>query len=83
MTTNRRSASRKDSFRIGALTFSDHRPDIDCLVWDQSETGAQIEVETPDSVPDAFTLVMHAYAKPRPCTVVWRRARKIGVAFAP
>ncbi|WP_019903234.1 PilZ domain-containing protein [Methylobacterium sp. 77] len=82
MTTNRRSASRKDAFRIGALSFGDRQADIDCLVWDQSETGAQIEVETPDAIPNEFTLVMTAYAKPRACTVVWRRERKLGVAFA-
>ncbi|KQO59943.1 pilus assembly protein PilZ [Methylobacterium sp. SD274] len=82
MTTNRRSASRKDAFRIGALSFGNDRPDIDCLVWDQSETGAQIEVEVPEAVPDEFILVMTAYAKPRACTVVWRRDRKLGVAFS-
>ncbi|WP_027174212.1 pilus assembly protein PilZ [Methylobacterium sp. 10] len=82
MTTNRRSASRKDAFRIGALSFGGTRADIDCLVWDQSETGAQIEVEVPEAVPDEFILVMTAYAKPRACTVVWRRDRKLGVAFS-
>ena len=82
MTTNRRRASRKGAFRIGALSFAGERADIDCLVWDQSETAAQIEVETPDEVPDEFILVMTAYAKPRACTVVWRRDRKLGVAFS-
>ena len=82
MNTNRRSDTRKDAFRIGALSFDDQRAEIDCLVWDQSETGAQIEVEAPDTVPNHFTLLMNAYAKPRPCTVVWRRERKIGVTFA-
>ncbi|MCC0807585.1 pilus assembly protein PilZ [Methylobacterium sp. W2] len=82
MTINRRSASRKGAFRIGALSFAGERSDIDCLVWDQSETGAQIEVELPDEVPDTFILVMTAYAKPRLCTVVWRRERKLGVAFS-
>jgi len=78
---NRRGARRADAFRIGSLRARPEDAEIDCLVWDQSETGAQLEVETPESVPDAFTLSMTAYAKPRRCEVVWRRGRKLGIRF--
>jgi hypothetical protein len=78
---NRRGARRADAFRIGALLPGEGAAEIDCLVWDQSETGAQIEVEVAETVPDEFTLSMTAYAKPRRCKVAWRRGRKLGVNF--
>lgn len=83
MDTNRRNARRTDAFRIGAISFADQATPIDCLVWDQSETGAQIELETIDGIPDRFTLLVTAYARPRACTVVWRKDRKLGVSFVP
>ncbi|WP_264046640.1 pilus assembly protein PilZ [Methylobacterium flocculans] len=81
MEENRRGSRRSDAFRIGSLAPGVNAAEIDCLVWDQSETGAQIEVETPDGVPDAFVLSMTAYARPRHCRVVWRRGRKLGITF--
>ncbi|MCJ2035200.1 pilus assembly protein PilZ [Methylobacterium sp. J-068] len=81
MDENRRGARRTDAFRIGTLVSGASAAEIDCLVWDQSETGAQIEVEASATVPDAFTLSMTAYAKPRRCKVIWRRGRKIGITF--
>lgn len=83
MEENRRGARRADAFRIGSLTSEMGTAEIDCLVWDQSETGAQIEVDPSVSVPDVFTLSMTAYAKPRRCQVVWRRGRKVGIHFVP
>ncbi|KQP91055.1 pilus assembly protein PilZ [Methylobacterium sp. Leaf113] len=81
MEQNRRAARRSDAFRIGSLALDVGTSAIDCLVWNQSETGAQIEVESPAAVPDQFTLMMSAYAKPRRCHVVWRDGRKLGITF--
>ncbi|MBY0258735.1 pilus assembly protein PilZ [Methylobacterium sp.] len=81
MEENRRGARRADAFRIGSLVAEAGSAPIDCLVWDQSETGAQIEVEDGQAVPDAFTLTVTAYARPRSCKVVWRRGRKLGIIF--
>ena len=81
MKENRRGARRADAFRIGSLAAEAGAAEIDCLVWDQSETGAQIEVEAGQTVPDAFTLTMTAYVRPRRCKVVWRRGRKLGIIF--
>lgn len=83
MEENRRGARRADAFRIGSLMAETDAVSIDCLVWDQSETGALIEVEAGETVPDLFTLNMSAYARPRQCQVVWRRDRKLGIHFVP
>lgn len=81
MDANRRGARRTDAFRIGSISVGGNEPSIDCLVWDQSETGAQIEVETTEGIPEEFNLIVTAYARPRACRVVWRKGRKLGVNF--
>lgn len=79
MTDDRRVAYRRNAFTFGALQVGEG--EIGCLVWDANETGAQIEVEAPHSVPDRFSLRLTEGATPRLATVAWRRSRRIGVAF--
>jgi hypothetical protein len=38
---------------------------------------------SPVGIPDEFELVLPADEKRLPCTVVWRSANQIGVAFRP
>ena len=79
MTDDRRVAYRRNAFTFGALQVD--AGEIGCLVWDATETGAQIEVEEPHAVPDRFSLRLEDGAAPRPATVAWRGGRRIGVAF--
>jgi len=46
-----------------------------------SATGAALEVVTPLFIPDRFTLVIQTDQFSRPCHIVWRREKRIGVAF--
>jgi hypothetical protein len=52
---------------------------IDCTVRNISATGAALEVTSPLGIPTAFTLVTDG--DHRPCRVVWRKERRIGVTF--
>jgi hypothetical protein len=54
---------------------------IDCTVRNISETGAALEVVTPLFIPDRFTLVIKTEHFKRPCDIVWRKEKRIGVAF--
>ena len=54
---------------------------IDCIVRNLSETGAALEVVSPLYIPDRFTLMVRTDQLKRPCHIVWRKARRIGVAF--
>ena len=54
---------------------------IDCTVRNLSETGAALEVVTPLFIPDRFTLFVPSEQLKRPCHIVWRKERRIGVAF--
>jgi hypothetical protein len=54
---------------------------IDCTVRNLSETGAALEVVSPLFIPDRFTLIVQTEQLKRPCQIVWRKAKRIGVAF--
>jgi hypothetical protein len=55
---------------------------IDCTVRNLSANGAALEVATPVGIPDQFDLVVAAEHLHRPCRVIWRKEKRIGVAFA-
>ena len=54
---------------------------LDCTVRNLSETGAALEVVTPLFIPDRFTLFIPSDQFKRPCHIVWRKEKRIGVAF--
>lgn len=55
-----------------------------CALSDISETGARIDVEDADAIPDSLVLLLSGNgAARRKCQVVWRKPRQIGVRFAP
>jgi hypothetical protein len=54
----------------------------ECMVWDESETGARLVVDTPETFPDTFHIYMSLdFASRRRCRVVWRSNKQIGVEF--
>lgn len=81
MTDNRRLEPRKNAFLFGSILFDDRSPEIDCLVWDESPSGAMIEITGPAPIPDQFNLAIGPHRRPRTCTVVRRDGRRLGVVF--
>jgi len=68
------------TFKGGAIIFGLARA-IDCIVRNISETGAALEVKSPISIPDEFTLLIKPESVKRNCRVAWRSAERIGVQF--
>ena len=52
---------------------------IDCTVRNLSETGAALEVTSPLGIPSEFMLETDGVQ--RPCRVVWRKEKRIGITF--
>ena len=53
-----------------------------CIVCDMSEDGARIAVESPETVPKEFWLmVSQDETASRRCRVIWRSADQIGVSY--
>jgi PilZ domain len=74
-----RIAPRRRVLKAGSISFGGGT--FDCTVRNISETGAALEVVTPLFIPDKFTLIVPSDGLSRPCRVVWRRERRIGVTF--
>jgi hypothetical protein len=72
-------APRRRVLKAGSITFGGGT--IDCTVRNVSEIGAALEVVSPLHIPDRFTLIVQADQLKRACHIVWRKERRIGVAF--
>jgi hypothetical protein len=73
-----RIAPRRRILKGGTIESGDG---IACHVKNLSDTGAQLEVLSPLYVPDRFTLVVPSDQLKRDCHVVWRKQKRLGVAF--
>ena len=74
-----RSAPRHRVLKAATIEFGGGG--IDCVVRNMSETGAALEVQSPVGIPDHFTLVIPQDHASRPCRVMWRKEKRIGVTF--
>ncbi len=74
-----RIAPRQRILKAGTISFAGAA--IDCTVRNISETGAALDVVTPLFIPDRFTLLIRTAQFKRACHIVWRKERRLGIAF--
>jgi hypothetical protein len=74
-----RIAPRKRVLKAGTIEFSGEV--IPCTVRNISASGAALEVTTVLWFPDRFTLGIESDGLSKPCRIVWRKEKRIGVAF--
>jgi hypothetical protein len=75
----KRNITRHRVLKAGTIEFGGGV--IDCMVRNMSNTGAALDVTSPIGIPEHFTLVFPADGLHMPCHVVWRKEKRIGVAF--
>ena len=79
---DKRRASRKPLRHFAWIATPEHGVLQKCLISDVSETGARIAVQSTESLPDQFTLLLTRNAKTRrTCRVIWRNGTRLGVQF--
>jgi len=77
---NRKAKRRPIRYTAWLVLAADHLRV--CALSDISETGARIDVEDANSLPDHFLLWLAANGSARrTCSVVWRKPKQIGVKF--
>jgi hypothetical protein len=74
-----RAALRRRILKAGSISFGGGT--IDCTVRNISDSGAALEVASPLCIPDRFNLVIRSDNLNRPCRIVWRKEKRLGVAF--
>jgi hypothetical protein len=75
----KRGTQRQQIPKAGTISFDGSG--IDCLVRKMSGEGANLEVESQIGIPSSFDLVIDTEHSNHHCHVVWRKARRIGIAF--
>lgn len=77
----KRKHPRHRTFKGGRIVFNHRFSAITCMVRNQSDGGACLEVATSVWIPDDFDLTIDVDRVSRPCHVAWRSEHRIGVAF--
>jgi PilZ domain len=77
--SDKRDTQSQNVIKAGTISFDG--TGIDCLVRNMSAGGANLEVESQIGIPGSFELVINVENSKHHCRVVWRKGRRIGVAF--
>jgi hypothetical protein len=75
----KRGTQSQQILKVG--TISVDGAGIDCLVRKMSGYGANLEVESQIGIPNSFDFIIATEHSNHHCRVVWRRERRIGIAF--
>lgn len=73
----KRISPRHRVLKAGTIEFNGGA--IDCTIRNLSTAGAALDVTSPVGIPAHFTLFTDGAHLP--CHVIWRREKRIGVAF--
>ncbi len=78
---NRRRASRSEYHTAGTIKSVLRNTELPCVVEDLSKTGARLQVENVNHIPDTFHLGITGSNFSAECIVVWRSRSEVGVIF--
>jgi hypothetical protein len=74
--------ARRQPLRYTAWVAVTAEQRLGCVVSDISDTGARIDVQDSNVIPDQFVLLLSSNgAARRFCRVVWRKPTQMGVKF--
>lgn len=76
---DKRATRRHRVLKAGTIEFNGGG--LSCTVRNLSKAGATLDVTSPVGIPERFTLVLSADRQHMPCHVVWRKEKRIGIAF--
>jgi hypothetical protein len=82
MTEERRKTPRQRVLKGGRIVVNDGFSTFQCTLRNVSEAGARLKLASIVGIPDSFLLLMDDGRKFN-CTVIWRTATELGVAFTP
>jgi hypothetical protein len=80
--TDKKRATRKSLRQPGWITLEGGFAARQCVVHDISSTGAKVTIDDPNTLPAKLRLAFSRDARTgRPCEVVWRRGKSVGIKF--
>jgi PilZ domain len=79
--SEQRTKTRQRVLKAGTISFNGEG--INCVVRNISADGAALEVESQAGIPAEFNLVIRTEQFNQICRVLWRKTKRLGVAFQP
>jgi hypothetical protein len=76
----RRAKPRQRVLKAGTIEFEGSS--VDCTIRNISPIGAALDVASPIGIPHEITLSIVSRHERRKCHIVWRKEKRVGVAFA-
>mgnify|MGYP001797566721 CR=1 FL=1 len=80
-TPDHRAAQRRTPPKSGKIVFNGSKSTHGCTVRNLSSQGAKLQVASVVGIPDNFDLMLAGSSSRRPCHVIWRRLKEVGIAF--
>ncbi len=78
--SDKKREKRKSLSQPGWITLDGGFAARQCVVQDMSSTGAKVTIDDPNTLPAKLRLAFSRDARTgRPCEVVWRRGKSVGV----
>ena len=77
----RRAGRRQRVLKGATLTFNSGYSAFECVVRNQSASGAKLSLAETFGLPETFQLAIAGEDAARTAQVVWRKAGEIGVSF--
>jgi hypothetical protein len=71
--------SRSSGVALGSISFGGSK--AVCTIRSISAFGAVLDLAADKEVPDEFTLTVHLGGGQHRCVVIWRKEKRIAVAF--
>jgi hypothetical protein len=77
----RRATPRRRVFKAGSIEFDG--ASVDCTIRNLSPAGASLDIASPVGIPHEITLNMVTHQTRQRGYIVWRKERRVGMAFDP
>jgi hypothetical protein len=81
MTADKRNKQRQRVLKTGKIIFANGSFTVDCIIRNQSQIGARLQVPLSVAIPDRFTLLDAQSGLRRAAGVVWRKGDELGIQF--
>lgn len=81
MSFTMRREHREERAQRAWLEADEGGPLVACTLLDLSPSGAKLEIDVNDKIPEAFSLRLTRYGQRFSCRTVWRTSNMIGVTI--
>ncbi len=78
----RRHKDRQRTLKSGKIVFNDKRSVVDCLIRNLSGSGACLQINSANGIPEKFELQIQGTRNLRPCRTVWVTDTRLGIEFS-